>query len=61
MQTYQVSETFSVTTERTYEALTGRLISDVRSIRTLIRVEQPTSTRISSSVSPAVSKETVYK
>jgi hypothetical protein len=61
METYQVSETFSATTVRTYEVRTGRLISDVHSIRTLIKVAQPTSTKISLSVSPVACRETVYK
>lgn len=61
METYQVSQTSSDTTVRTYEVHTGKLISDVRSIRTLIKVVQPTSTKISLSVLPAEFRETVYK
>jgi hypothetical protein len=61
METYQVSQTFCATMVRTYEATTGRLISDVRSIRTLIKAGQPTSTRTSSYALPVESKETVYK
>ena len=61
METYQVSEMFSATTVQTYEVRTGRLISDVHSIRTLIRVVQPTSTKTYSFVSPVAYRETVYK
>ena len=61
METYQVSRKYCVTTVLTYEAHTGKLISDVRSIQTLTKVEQPTSTRISLYALPVGSKETVYK
>jgi helix-turn-helix protein len=60
METYLISRTYSVTTEQTFERRTGRLISDVHSIRTLIKVEPQILTEIYSSVSPAESKEIAY-
>lgn len=59
--TYLVSEQYSVTTERTCELTTDKSTSVVRSIQTLIRVEQRILIRTSSSVLPAEFRETVYK
>jgi len=59
--TYQVSRTSSVTTVQTFDEETGKLISDVHSTRTLIKVQLPTSTKTSLSVLPVEYKETVYK
>lgn len=59
--TYLVSERYSVTTERIYEAHTGRLISVVHSTETHTKAVVPTSTKIYSFVSPVEYRETVYK
>lgn len=59
--TYPVSEMSSCTTEHRYDETTGKLISVVHSTVTRTRVVLPTSMIMSSYVSPAESKGTVYK
>ena len=59
--TYPVSETYSYTTERKYDATTGKLICVAHSTVIRTKVVLPISTTISSFVSPAESKGTVYK
>jgi len=59
--TYQTYEKYSSTTEQVYDKDTGRLISSVLSIRTLINQGVLISTITYSSASPAESKVTVYK
>ena len=59
--TYPVSETYSYTMERKYDATTGKLISVVHSTVTRPKVVLPISTIMSSYVLPAEYKATVYK
>jgi len=59
--TYQTYEKYLSTTEQVYDKDTGRLISSVLSIRTLINQGVLISTITYSSASPAESKVTVYK
>lgn len=59
--TYPVSEMYSYTMERKYDATTGKLTSVVHSTVTRTKVVLPISTTMSSFVLPVVSKETVYK
>ena len=59
--TYQVSEQYSVTMERTCVQTTDKSTSVVRSIQILIRAEQRILIKISLSVLPVEYRETVYK
>ena len=59
--TYPVSETYSYTMERKYDATTGKLTSVVHSTVTRTKVVLPISTTLSSFVSPVEYKATVYK
>jgi len=59
--TYQVSEKFFHTMERTYDKATGKLISSAHSTLTHTSREVLISTITSSSASPVECKVTVYK
>jgi hypothetical protein len=59
--TFQVSETYSSTTELRYDKDTGKQISSVHSTQTHIKVVLPTLTPMSLSALPAEFKETVYR
>jgi hypothetical protein len=59
--TFRVSETFSSTTEQSFDKDTGKQTSSVHSTETHIKVELPTLTPTSLSALPAEYKEIVYK
>jgi hypothetical protein len=59
--TFRVSETFSSTTEQSFDRDTGKQISSAHSTETHIKVELPTSTPMSLSVLPAEYREIVYR